>query len=919
MKLMEHRRTGSESGTNVEYHITFEIPKQSNNKVGIELEVRHFDPDDPYKIGVNVPPGSRSDQTREGYKIELDFNQTDEGWIEIRNTAGDNPRSSIKLDVPHPQVFEISRSIVRGHGFFGQESWLKEHFPTNREGYHLIKFAGEAEKILSFRDYIELLNFLSNEHPRVASVLDENSLGYFTNRVLNPSEPQSITSFDDLLFKINLYNEQDFLSNVDLHEILMECLNEIYRRQRNSGYQFVKDILDRILPDTSREITQLTRNVLTIYVACLLDGGQGDQALKLLSSWAVDRHEVSGDYASTISEYENKFSNEEDLKTQEVGEYLFYVGFNRLDINSQSGTLPLFEVGYQQLPDGSELAVVSKFWTHMRLGRQNLDSNGGSPQDDFTEAISVLDALEGSNYPINDWKKDALSGKYRAIVDSYETDSDAETAIEYLNQFVDDDLSELDSDSNLVEQVEALKYELISKENIRNSAIDLAQENLKKALELYARTDLDQARDRVFARQQLLKGFLSEIKREFESASEQYQVASQIHENSLDNQSIANRYSDLAKINSSKSYLLEGNIKLSRRELKEVSGEVPDTKSHKREVRSVIDVFETYTNGGISDTLHPGGKIETTQVNDLIQVEYNINTAQFVVYASQYLRQYGVGTEILDSIIEITLQDSLTPNTVHQELDLSDNPKSEEGELLLSISMDEVWQSKLPTHIHYQIEKLKIQEVTAASDFSGLTNILTTTLELLLVVISEYYSKKSYGEVREQISPLDDAALGNLITFTRKLPRKHLQIVGELDEAFSEDILPDREISEIRNAGHHGADIRHSEHQYKQVRDKIVDIFRKVSPHCPTIIEVEDKNSFGLYLCVVHWGGIKTRIWLQTDAELEGGELYYIPPGDIQNKHHINISSDSIFPCEAERAQSAKKMNPISMDSNGEE
>ncbi|WP_147441288.1 hypothetical protein, partial [Halorubrum sp. Atlit-26R] len=157
-------------------------------------------------------------------------------------------------------------------------------------------------------------------------------------------------------------------------------------------------------------------------------------------------------------------------------------------------------------------------------------------------------------------------------------------------------------------------------------------------------------------------------------------------------------------------------------------------------------MFETYLSGGVSERLESGGKIETTQVNDLIHVEYDVNTAQFVIYASQYLRQYGVGTEILDSIIEITLNDSLTPQTVYQGLDILDDSTSEEGELLLSISMDEVWQSKLPTHIHYQIEKLKIEEVTAASDFSGLTNILTTTLELLLVVISEYYSKKSYGQ-----------------------------------------------------------------------------------------------------------------------------------------------------------------------------
>jgi len=913
---MEYRRTGSEVGSDVKYHITYNIPVQANEIVEVTLQVSPIDSDSPHEFGLNTPPGSRVNETDDGYEVELNFNHTEEGWIEIKNTAGDNSRASIKLDIPHPKIFEISRTIVEGHGFFGQESWLENHFSTQREGYHLISFAGQAEKILTFRDYIKLLSFLADQHPRVANVLAENSQGYFINRVLKPSEAQSITSFNDLKFKIELYNEQDFLSNVDINEILLECLDGIYRRQRNSGYQYVEDLLTRLLPETPDDTIKLSREVFTIYLACLLDGNQEKRALELLRNWLSESHKTDGELSTKIRQYENEILIGEQIEIEKIGEYLYYVGFNRIDTESEFGILSLFEVGQDLMPESSELAKVAEFWTNMRLGERKIESSNKSAQDAFNEAISLLDSLEETEFKTDEWKKDALSGKYRAIVDSYETQSDAESAIEYLNQFVDDDLSELDPDSDLVEQVEALRHELISKENIRNCAVELAQENLKKALELYSRTDLDKARDRVFARQQLLEGFLHEVKREFESASEKYQVASEIHNNSLNNQDIANRYSDLSDINMSKFYLLEGNIVLSRQELEDVSGEITDTKTHRDDLRSVINVFDDYVGENITEELHYGSEIETTQVNDLIHVRYDINMAQFVIYASQYLRQYGVETEILDSIIEITLSDALTPNTIQQELDISEAPKTEERELLLSISMDEVWQSKLPTHIHYQIEKLKIGEITAASDFSGLTNILTTTLELLLVVISEYYSKKAYGSVEDQVTPLDKTALGDLITFIRGLPGDEFPIVEELDELFSENILPDREISQIRNAGHHGGDIRHSQDQYEKVRDKIVSIFRKISPYCPVIVEIEDENSFGQYLCVVHWGGIKTRIWLQTDAELEEGELYYIPPGDIQSKHHIHVNSDSIYSCEATRARNAREVNPVSMAEN---
>lgn len=915
---MEYRRTGVEDGTNVEYNITYQIPTQATDRVDAVLQASPIDTDSPYEFDLNLPPGGRFDETEKEYEIELDFNQTEEGWIEIKNTAGDNPRASIKLDVPHPKVFEICRTIIEGHGFFGQEDWLKEYFSPDREGYHLISFAAQAEKILAFQDYIEVLSFLADQHPRVANVLADNSLGYFTNRVVNPSEPQSIKSFADLSFKVRLYNNQDFLSNVDINNILQESIDNIYRRQRNSGYQFVKHLLERVLPEVHDEVILLSRKVLTMYLACLLDGYKEDQALGLLHDWVSEKHNVSGAYSPLITRNEDQFKTKEEIRIPEIGEYLFYVGFNQLKVGSETGTLPLFEVGYQ-LIDDNELARISEVWAHMRIGERNIESNDEVAHDAFNEAISLLEPLEEAKYEVKEWRMDALSGKYRAIVNSYETDSDAESAIEYLSHFVDDDLSELDPDSDLIKQVKALRYELISKENIRNSAVELAKENLQNSFELYSKTGLENARDRVFARQQLLEGFLSEIKREFEVASEKYQVASQIHRNSLDNNEIANRYSDLGNITLSKFYLLEGNIKLSRKNLDEVSGELPETKSHRDDLESVIDVFEDYIDENVSDTLQSGSKIKTTQINNLVHVEYNINTAQYVIYASQYLRQYGIGNEVLDSIIAITLNDALAPQPIHQEIDIDAVPRSKEGELLLNISMDELWQSKLPTHIHYQIEKLKIEEITVASDFSGLTNILTTTLELLLVVVSEYYSKKTYGAVKDQLSPLDEVALGDLITFVRGMSSEEFPIVEELDEAFSEDILPDREIAQIRNAGHHGGDIRHSQDQYEQVREKIINIFRKISSYCPIIVEVEDKNTFGHYLCVVHWGGIKTRVWLQTDAILDDSELYYIPPGDIQNKHLVNVASDSIYECEATRARNAREVNPVNMVEDSED
>lgn len=550
----------------------------------------------------------------------------------------------------------------------------------------------------------------------------------------------------------------------------------------------------------------------------------------------------------------------------------------------------------------------------MREGQRNLHSDDKVARERFDEALALIDSADSSTHNIEQLRRDALSGKYRAIVNDYETDTEADSAIQYLTHFVEDDLSNLDSDSDLVNQVEALRHDLICKENIRNSAVDLARENLRESLELYSKADLNKSKARVYARLQLMEGYLDELKANFSSAAERYETASTIHSESLDNNELANRYADISHICKSKSCILKKDLEGCFHHLDQISGGSSTVSTHRDAVFQIGSLLDEYLDDDISEGITPGSSIPVTRINGIVEADFNLDEAQFVIYASQYLRQYGFSLEILNTIIDISLKDSLTPNPQQTEFDYDSPTKSENQKLLMSISMDEVWQSKLPSHIHYQIEKLKINEVTQAGDFSGLTNELTKTLELLLVVISEYYSRLAYGEIDKSISPLKRTALGDLLEFITDLPPEILPVVNELKQTFSEEFLPNREISEIRNTGHHGADIRHSKQQYEQILEKIVDIFRKLSTYCPVIIEVEDQNVLDMYLCVVHWGGIKTRVWLQTDADLELNELYYLSPDDVGEKHLVTVSADDIYPCESPRARNVRKINPVTLE-----
>lgn len=902
---MEFIRTGRSHAENIRYEVEYS-PDIAPKKLDITIEVFPISEDREYRFEVEVPDTAEIKRFEERFEVRFDFNQLQDAWVEIKNICGENSQSPVKLEIPHPKIYEICETIINRNSFFEHEEWLKDYFSVTREGYHLIEFRAQAEKILTFRDHLDVLSFLADQHPRVGRVIAENSTGYFRNRVMRGTKPHSIVSFEDLKFKIDEFNDQYFLPSIDYNDILRECLDEICKRERNSGFDYAEHLFDRIYPENKSRPRYLNRLVCGLYISLLMAGYQHERANEFFTNWAEYAASPSGKNHSQLKELEEKSRSGDRISESEFGEYLYYLGRNQIEQNSRNETLPLFDVSTRLLDDSRKIASYAEFWARMREGERKRHKSPSEAREAFDEALIILKPTESDEE--ENWRRDALSRKYQAIVSDYETDSDADSAIKYLTHFVEDDLTDLEPDSDLRTQVNALRADLISKENIRNSAVELARENLEQALQLYSDADLHKSRAQMYSRLQLLEGFLDEVNGEFESASEAYQIASDIYEETLENQPLATRYADIALLLRAKSALINGEPQSAIEEIDEVVGETEELSTQKTALTNLAEYYNDYQSGDVSNEVTPYNSIKVDRVEGLVTAELNLNRALFVVYAAQYLRRYGFSIDILDSMTDIALRDSLTPNPQHQEFESREPIEPEERSLLMSISLDEVWQSKLPTHIHYQIEKLKIHEITHAGDYSGLVNELTRTLEVLLVVISEYYSRKGFDRIQNQIEPLNQATIGTLIDYVGGLPENLFPIAGELEQHFSEDILPDREISQIRNEGHHGGEIRYSSSEYERAREKLINIFRKVSTYCPIIVEIEDANALDMYLSIVHWGGLKSRLYIRSDANLQVGSLYYIPPGTVDDEYIVDLPEDSIYKCEARRAQNVRNV-----------
>jgi len=287
----------------------------------------------------------------------------------------------------------------------------------------------------------------------------------------------------------------------------------------------------------------------------------------------------------------------------------------------------------------------------------------------------------------------------------------------------------------------------------------------------------------------------------------------------------------------------------------------------------------------------------------LFTTETDYGPASSVLPAMQHIRQYGFEKELLDPMVMITLQNCFVPKDAGGEYSVEHKSLDDsEYSYLVELSTSDRWQAKLPSHVHYLIEQLKVNEVSAAGNYSPLADHATKVLELFLEVFAEYYSETIDGA-----SP-PDSTLNPLIDFVHSIPEDSISNLSDAQSILKGSILEADHIGNVRNTTHHGERLHVNKTEYENIRDCTMDVLHKLSTDSPIIVETIDENEMGLYLVAIHWGGPGSRSWVNTDADLEMGELYYFPPRSIERSHIIEISEQEIVECAKERARQAKKV-----------
>jgi len=894
---MPYSRTGKWPNIGIECSIHYDY----NGGQGSVPAVLEFEPlgayaesDFQFRFPQSILEISSQGQGRE-FTIPKDFTG---GEILIENQDPDNNRPPAQIDiVPTKTIHLLHRLIEDGENLQEYQQEMKSIYASS-DGPAYMRFTADAEKVLEFRPYMRILSMTSNYSSRGEKIISDNRHSYFENRLLNPREPNYVSSFEDLLNKITFYNSREHLEEVNLNIVLRNGLTKLFTRIENSGFDYVSEIIDRVIPRRREDFAQLDKLPMSIYVSIFLYSEKPKRAKRLFSSWCNDESNRRPEFAD-----QGQFSN---ISSESIIGFIYQVALRKIKNGEYRGTFPIFETVRisTSTNESPRLHDLAEYHSLMRRGYRNLSTDPSKARQNFDE---VLRNIESSDILKNNQENSryirALDSKCKAVVADYQNSSDLGSAITYISRFVEQELAEIQNSSYLHERVQGLRSELIARKHVQDRSLDLAINQIEEGIQHYRdsgkRSDEEQSL-RLFIQQKVLTAYQSEKVGEFKEASEIYEELSSLAHEGLDSQNREKAFKIRSHVCAAKHEVLNSDLSEAKDHITSIS-ELGPARRENEAIVSVINLLEDYENRRVSNTdVKP--KVVSEKLSDMMfEIETDYRPISSVLSAVQHIRRYGFEKDLLDPMVMITLQNSFIPRDIEGEH--SDEQKSldnSEYSYLIELSTSDRWQAKLPSHIHYLLEQLKVDEVSTSGNHSPLADQITKILELFLEVFSDYYSEMIHGVS----SP--DSTLNPLIDFIHSMPDGSVANISETQSILRDSVLGSEHIGNVRNTTHHGEKIYIGEEEYEKIRDIVMEVLHNLSSSAPIIIEVIDKNKLGPYLVALHWGAPGSRSWVNTNAELEVGELYYLPPGAIERSHIIDIPEQEIVACTKERARQAK-------------
>jgi len=786
------------------------------------------------------------------------------------------------------------------------------------------RFLDKISDVIDYDNYLNIVETLAEVSPsfrfelsrEIESQIQQMIVGWETNAEFR------IESYDDLDARIqdfeNLNAIQKLPGAVNKTKVLTRALGEVSSR---GSLQDVVDLCRAL--DLAQYHPDLIRNhqARAIMAQSLIEGDLQEAwsvakaCLKLESSHSSESFDLITDSAMDESDLPQKadlwgaaiMAASGDYETRSaISNYLYWTA--RTTDGHPQACAQLYEAAYHgfRRSNVTHMAQYAKYNHFAQLGYVHRQENEDSvAADQFLQAYAVASnatrefehcqlgqcIIATRNWATAVADNCRYKGEYTMGLHVVET---ALRSIEIIEDNPDH------RDEHSLQKLRAKRRVLEMEQYLTQAEYELALETAGNIIGIYAKLGKEDSQNWAITKRKEIQAIVYETNGDLERAAG-------LHREIGETGSITDKgrhwHIHRGDICETKQLALNGEYEEAKSQLLEIKSRTNRLESEANDLAIVLDAVIGYQKG--EQYPFQASVRELSQKDDEeraspMSIEYDYGEPLSVIHAAQWLRKYNVDEEMLTMAVDVTLHASLIP--LHA------------GEAAASIGIDEVnlrdqWVNQLPSPVAKRIKQIELDRTVPQTDYVGLGSRLFNLVELYLAIFGEYFGTRKWGD--EWRSNLSDGD---------KTENLSLGDLANIFECCSENIPSSEEASglvigdgktpsviKLRNDISHIKTDDVDTAEFNRFYDRIMEIFRTTADDVPVIgrkVETRGQGAFQRELVQLQWWRSLRLTYIQTDAQLTDGELYYFPQQPIietGEQGNVTIPSDEIVPVSTDR------------------
>ncbi|WP_143825044.1 hypothetical protein [Natrinema ejinorense] len=826
-----------------------------------------------------------------------------------------------------------------GHNLINDGDFSKIEFLRNinsifeggSDFWRLFNFSKEMSKRMELDDYSDIIHKIKEKYPHIWSDLDGALNIVLTGLLIGDlsDSRHKISGLSDMETVVDVLSEIEDTSEPNPRTAVSHAINKLDQRNQIDAIVDLSDSLNipSLYPDCitermfhiliSEEICRRgesnVRNLVNNYFS--IDPGEqfDDDKFEKYKQEALDTEDDTErvEKWKSVVEYVGGFCNTHNFKFI-ISNLVYNTAQLKENDKDYYHIVPrLYEAASIWYKDiGHPLHRRAKYQSHYRFGLYLFHNDGDLEEasEHFFKALQIATNANGEYDSLeSDWTTFPII--YRSLSDARQkaNEGDRKEAAELLEDRISA-VKEIKFLSNqqqeeIITALSGERFLILSDVHLREGEYERAAEKVSEAIGLFTEGDLSRARKGAIRKKREIGAVVQEVNGNFEDAARKHRALSE--DNSFpETKRHIHKSKDI--ICESKYHCLNGNYERAQESIRKLRMERSELRHNESDLSILISLLRHFEKGEKADIRKSLEK--TSTMNELssqshpLDIEYDYTEPIVFILSLQHLRNSGIPTELLQTMVEVSINRAFIPT--HNK-ELADEVH------LGDISIDRLWRERLPSPVLSRVEQIQLEKTTAFGNHKSLTLSLAELLEFHLALIVEYYAQRYWGsewqsELIKNDESEDELTIGILSRILTKDANLGINNKDNLSSIYFDDILEFSNLTEMRNKYNHAYEGQVERNEFEILKDRVFKFLRESVNDAPLIFSVQDQNSVGMYYIRLYWWRGIRHVLLDTEAELERDEYYYLPVETVMNDDDptsYSVDDEKIYPVQDNRVR----------------